>query len=313
MTSLPQAPSTAPVASRRWLRAVAGAGLLSIVLIWAAFLASSPSEDLPGIATVPLALPLWGPYLLVLGHLRWGKRKKALAWAVALGSTAFVMAAFLLPEVADDVGTRACLELFGLMQAALVASAIKAYQTLGWEAGDTRTLAVRLLLLLPFLAFSVAIATRVPPEMRAGRASVTSNLRTINTAAVTYCSTYENGYPASLAVLGAPDTGAPDCWKADLVDPVLAGTATPTVSPSASPPGNAFLKVGYIFEYKPGPAVGKPVPGCPPGVKSYTFTGRPLKYVREGRWGERSYFTDETGIIRGTRENRAATASDPPI
>ena len=299
MTNLPQAPSTAPAASRRWLRAVAAAALASIVLMWAAFLASSLFEDLPAIL-VPLAtLPCWGPYLLVLGHLRWGKRKKALAWAVALGSAAFLVAVPFLPGVADDVGTTAYPGLFGLMQAALVASAIKAYQTLGWEAGDAKTLAVRV---LPLLSLSVLISVPnlmlVRSRVPAGSASPTSYLRTINTAAATYSSTYENGYPASLAVLGAPATGDPDCKKADLTDPVIAAD------------GNAFEKAGYLYEYRPGPPVEKPVPGCPPGVKSYTLTARPLKY---GKPWQRSFFTDETAIIRGTRENRAATANDPPI
>jgi hypothetical protein len=285
---------------------VAAAALASIVLIWAAFLASSLFEDLPAIL-VPLAtLPCWGPYLLVLGHLRWGKRKKALAWAVALGSTAFVMTAFLLAGQVSDrggdsgPGAMISLGLFGLTQAALVARAIKAYRTLGWEAGDTKTLAVRVLPLLTLsVLISVAIANRLPPEMRPGVASATSWLRTINTAAVTYASTYGNGFPPSLAVLGAPAAGAPDCRKSDLVDPAMAAY------------GNAFVRTGYLYEYRPGPpVVERPAPGCPPGVPSYTITARPLKY---GKTGSRSFFTDETAIIRGTSENRAATANDPPI
>ena len=51
--------------------------------------------------------------------------------------------------------------------------------------------------------------------------------------------------------------------------------------------------------------------GCAvPGVKSYTLTARPLVYYRTGT---RSFFTDETGVIRMTAEDRAATADDPPL
>jgi hypothetical protein len=45
-------------------------------------------------------------------------------------------------------------------------------------------------------------------------------------------------------------------------------------------------------------------------VETWTCTAWP---VARGRTGYRSFFTDETGVIRATSENRAATSSDPPI
>ena len=41
-----------------------------------------------------------------------------------------------------------------------------------------------------------------------------------------------------------------------------------------------------------------------------TYTARP---VAPGKTGYRSFFADETGVIRATSEDRAANVSDPPI
>jgi hypothetical protein len=42
-------------------------------------------------------------------------------------------------------------------------------------------------------------------------------------------------------------------------------------------------------------------------VKNYILLARPSNY------GFRNFFSDESGVIRGTRENRPATAQDPPV
>jgi RNA polymerase subunit RPABC4/transcription elongation factor Spt4 len=42
-------------------------------------------------------------------------------------------------------------------------------------------------------------------------------------------------------------------------------------------------------------------------VKTYSLT------ARAGNYGYLNFFTDETGILRGTREDRAATGADSPI
>lgn len=57
----------------------------------------------------------------------------------------------------------------------------------------------------------------------------------------------------------------------------------------------------YALQYTPG----KPDPDG--RVKSYALT------ARAGNYGYLSLFTDETGTIRATREDRAATAQDPPM
>ena len=169
--------------------------------------------------------------------------------------------------------------------------------------------AVVLLAVLVGINELVAFRPSFPDPGRLASATA-RNLQTINTAAVTYASTYENGFPPSLAVLGAPATGAPDCRRSDLVALQMA------------PQGNVFQWFGYVVEYRPEPpAVVRPSPGCPPGVARYTITARPLKYGAERYDGSLSllpgttllhlrrghqvpferftYATDETAVLRG--------------
>lgn len=58
---------------------------------------------------------------------------------------------------------------------------------------------------------------------------------------------------------------------------------------------------GYVLRYTPGQADARG------NVHTYSVVALPRNY------GYRSYFTDQTGVIRATRENRAATAQDAPI
>lgn len=147
------------------------------------------------------------------------------------------------------------------------------------------------------LAFLVVLAGYFffyPPMMHAcwrvtNDASAVGSLRTLNTAIVQYQSTYGKP-PASLAQLGpAPQSQPPaeaSAEHADLLDSVLAGGQ----------------KSGYQFVYAPGPLDGRPF--------RYTIVARPIRYRTTG---QRNFFTDETGEIRSTREDRPATKDDPPI
>lgn len=58
---------------------------------------------------------------------------------------------------------------------------------------------------------------------------------------------------------------------------------------------------GYQLLYSPG------APAADGRVHSYTLLARP------GNYGFRNLYTDETGLVRATRENRPATAQDPLI
>jgi len=63
-------------------------------------------------------------------------------------------------------------------------------------------------------------------------------------------------------------------------------------------------KNGYVFTLTPG------APDASGVIKKYTVTASPQTF---GKAGVRSFFVDETGIIRYTAENRRASASDPPL
>lgn len=58
--------------------------------------------------------------------------------------------------------------------------------------------------------------------------------------------------------------------------------------------------VNYQVQYTPGPA--------DPNGAIRTFTLQ----ARAGNYGFRNFFTDDTGVLRATRENRPATSADPP-
>jgi hypothetical protein len=82
------------------------------------------------------------------------------------------------------------------------------------------------------------------------------------------------------------------------------GTFPGTLEPLGNPARAAAqfaLSAGYQMQYAPGPT------GSDGRVHGYTLFARP------GNYGYRSFFSDETGILRATREERAATSLDPPI
>ena len=110
-------------------------------------------------------------------------------------------------------------------------------------------------------------------------ASAVGSVRTLNTALVTYASTYpEIGFPATLDALGG-DGGSAS--HAGLIDSVLA----------------SGVKAGYKFEYSG-------------GGTAYNIVARP---VSPDVTDKRAFFTDESGVIRFTQGNRIPTAQDPPL
>jgi type IV pilus assembly protein PilA len=119
-------------------------------------------------------------------------------------------------------------------------------------------------------------------------AGAVGSVRTINTAEVTYASTYTTGYSRTLAEMGETATGVKESpSRANLIDNELA----------------QGRKHGYVFTYRPGK---KDKDGK---ISNYTVTARPIKWHKDAV----SFFTDQTGVIRWTRENRAPTAKDDTI
>ncbi len=133
---------------------------------------------------------------------------------------------------------------------------------------------------------SVATSCRLANE-----ASAVGALRSINTAQVTYASTYPDaGFFARLSQAGPPADGRqPDRQASGLLDGSLACAAEPCV------------KSGYSFTIRTRSVF--------PRV-SYEAFARPITY---GKTGARSFYTSEDGVIRFTTEDRDAIAKDPSV
>ena len=111
-----------------------------------------------------------------------------------------------------------------------------------------------------------------------------STLRTLNTAIVTYATTYpEIGYPASIAALSGEGDGDPTLEHARLIDPAFMHEPA--------------VRYGYEFRY------------TTIGPDHYQITATPQQFNE----GSRSFFTDESCIIRSTTEGRPANVNDPPL
>jgi hypothetical protein len=124
-------------------------------------------------------------------------------------------------------------------------------------------------------------------RMAANQASTVGGLRTLNVAAITYASTYNVGFPPSLASLRPPDgQGTPSADTAGLVDPMLA----------------SGKKDGYIFTYRPGEkdSLGR--------INTYTIHADP---ITPGTTGIEHFFTDQSGVIRREISKPASEQSTP--
>ncbi len=130
---------------------------------------------------------------------------------------------------------------------------------------------------------AIAIPNLLRSKMAANEASAVGSLRTINTACVTYSTTYGTGYPTLLANLkpANPATAA----AADLIDSVLASGS----------------KSGYSFVYGGVTAAG--------GQNvTYTIVAEP---ANRGTTGQRGFFTDQSGVIRANPTGAADVNSTP--
>lgn len=115
-----------------------------------------------------------------------------------------------------------------------------------------------------------------------------ANLRMLNTALVTYLSTYEV-FPQSLKSLSGTheDDSEPTAQGAMLIEEEF----------MAEP----CIVGGYLFEYR--------WMSVEDG-EGYELTARPVAYGKSGR---RSFYADQTGVIRGTKDDRAATREDKAL
>jgi type IV pilus assembly protein PilA len=153
---------------------------------------------------------------------------------------------------------------------------------------------------------AIAIPNLLRSRIAANEASAVGSLRTLNTAQVTYNTTYPNvGFSATLGALGPFSTPA-DQNGAGLIDSVLAGGAAAATTSTKS---------GYNFW------IGDPQPsaGVPPVNQAYAFSAGP---VTVNTTGLRSFCTDPSGVIQwqpatapftGATTVAACTALNSPI
>jgi hypothetical protein len=125
--------------------------------------------------------------------------------------------------------------------------------------------------------------------VNANESSAVGGLRTLNTAIVSYQVSFpDQGTPSALSSLGSsgPDQHEPSAEHAMLVDPALGCNQS------------TCIKLGYLYQYN---RLSK---------EKYVITARPVKFDDSGT---RSFFTDESGVIRATSEDREPTVKDPPL
>jgi prepilin-type N-terminal cleavage/methylation domain-containing protein len=132
---------------------------------------------------------------------------------------------------------------------------------------------------------AIAIPNLLRAKMAANEASAVASLRTINTSAVAYSTTY-GAFPTNLINMQPMASGAsPSSTAADLIDSVLA----------------AGTKSGYTITYSG-------VAGTGGIIGAYTIVASP---TNQGVSGQRGFYTDQSGVIRADVTGTASLASTP--
>ncbi len=132
---------------------------------------------------------------------------------------------------------------------------------------------------------AIAIPNLLRSRIAANEASAVGSIRSINTAEVTYSSTYPGSFAISLVNLGPSSTGTVSSTAAGLLDSVLGCTTQPCT------------KSGYNFS----------ISG---GASDYFSTAFPTAV---GQTGQRSFYSDSSGVIRYDPTGASATATLNPL
>jgi prepilin-type N-terminal cleavage/methylation domain-containing protein len=132
---------------------------------------------------------------------------------------------------------------------------------------------------------AIAIPNLLRAKIAANEASAVGSMRTVNTSAVEYSTTY-GGFPTTLLSLGGPAGGTAAASSAELIDAVLASGS----------------KSGYTFAYTTGATDSNG------NVLAYTLTAIPTSV---GTTGQRQFFTDQSGVIRYNVSGAASINSTP--
>jgi type IV pilus assembly protein PilA len=138
---------------------------------------------------------------------------------------------------------------------------------------------------------AIAIPNLLRSRIAANEASAVGSLRTINTAEVTYASTYPTqGFATDLGTLGGTGTSATSA-TALLLDNVLGAAG------GSAAPGN--VKSGYSFYVTATGA--QPVP-------TYSSNANPVSVDQTGK---RYFYSDSSGVIRYNTTVTALVTDSP--
>ena len=133
---------------------------------------------------------------------------------------------------------------------------------------------------------AIAIPNLLRSRIAANQASAVGSLRTLNTAEITYSSTFNVGFTADLPSLQPPAAGSnPTSTAAGLIDSVLAGGS----------------KSGYSFTYSPGTS------DSSGRINTYAINATPIT----SSTGTNYYYTDQSGVIRQNSTAFAASTDSP--
>lgn len=149
--------------------------------------------------------------------------------------------------------------------------------------------AILLVMAIPvtLIVAAIAIPNLIRARISANQASAVASVRTLNTALITYQSTYDH-YPQTISQLGPPGPSQRvDEQHAGLIDAVLADR----------------VKYGYAFTYESVPKQDAS------GTDGYAIHADPLQYDRTG---VSHYFSDQSGVIRMS-PNKEADSDSPPL
>ena len=135
---------------------------------------------------------------------------------------------------------------------------------------------------------TVAIPNLIHTRMTANETSALKSLQVMNTACVSYLSSY-GSFPHNQSDLGPPTNGTISKTGADILGSDLAPSGATVAS-----------KSGYIFRYTPGAA------SQSGNINSYTITADPEQYKESG---VRRFYTDEKGAVTFTTDNTVPGAA----
>jgi type IV pilus assembly protein PilA len=257
-----------------WLRAARIVALASFLLFLLGY-GLAPDQVNPSLVGLFL-----GCFLMLLLHP--GKPLRiALRLARAIGVMGLLFASIGI-LVIESMGGRCFVGAFALTQLAMVVSATKTLGQIGQKIQWPRLFAtVGILVLIVLINAAISIPMLLAHKKVAHEKSAESALHKINECAAAYATAHaEHGYPASLSAMGPAGGG---CLSAQVM---------------------RENRDGYRVTYR---AIDVDSSGR---VSTYAATGRPITY---GESGSRSFYTDESGKIRFTPENREPTARDPLV